>query len=165
MTAPTRLRNAAGEPLGQPLGGSWLYSGADLLNAVHPPADWGPWRLDLATWVLYPVAPYRYEVDLEQCLTSAQVLDRIMQISQKTWADDATIAGLIRALDDVLNPQANLCSFGKPKTLTRARVRELARQAHESRERAHATCIIAAQRAEQTSAGSPPAAAQKGTTT
>jgi len=90
--------------------------------------DWGPWRLDRATRVLYPVKPYRYEVDLDDCTTSAQVLDWIIQVAEKTWADDATIAGLIRALDDVLHPQAHLCSSGASKTLNKAKIRALVRE-------------------------------------
>jgi hypothetical protein len=34
--------------------------------------------------------------------------------------DDAYLAGLVRALDDLLHPMANLCSGGKAKTLSRA---------------------------------------------
>jgi len=37
-----------------------------------------------------------YEVDLEQCLDGAQVLDWILQVAGKQWADDATVAGLVR---------------------------------------------------------------------
>jgi hypothetical protein len=45
----------------------------------------------------------------------------------KTWADDAVIAGLIRALHAVLNPQARLCTAGtvRSKELTRADVAEI----------------------------------------
>lgn len=136
MTTPARLRNATGQPLGQPFLGGWIYTGTDLFDAVHPPDDWGPWELDTSTCVLRIAEPFPYEVDLEQCTTSARVLDRIMQISHKTDTDDATIAGLIRALGDVLNPQANLCSFGASKHLTTTRIRELADQARERREQA-----------------------------
>lgn len=76
----------------------------------------------------------RYEVDLEWCRTSAEVLDWIAQIAAKNWAGDATVAGLVRALEDVLDPQANLCSGGRDKRITAARARELARQAESSRE-------------------------------
>jgi hypothetical protein len=138
MTTPARLRNAVGEPLGQPLCGGWVYTGTDLFDAVHPPARWEPWELDVSSYVLRMAEPFPYEVDLEECTTSARVLDRIMQVSYKTDADDATIAGLIRALGDVLKPQANLCSFGTSKRLTMTRVRELARQAHKTREQAFA---------------------------
>lgn len=131
--ARIRLRDADGKPLGKPFGSGWFYNGGDILNSVPPPRDWGPWRLDTRTWVLYPVRPYRYEVDLEECLTSAAVLDRVMQIAGKAWADDELIAGLIRALDDVLSPQANLCPFGASRRIARAKARELARDAQEVR--------------------------------
>ncbi|SFQ26564.1 hypothetical protein [Amycolatopsis rubida] len=87
--------------------------------------DWGPWRLDPETLVLFcedDAHPSGYEVDLELCLTSAQVLDWIMQVEMKTWADDAVVAGLVRALNDVLRPQATLCSSGISKTLTKTRI-------------------------------------------
>jgi len=53
-----------------------------------------------------------YQVALEQCTTSAQVLDWIMQVLGKTWATDATVAGLVRQLDRLLRPQKTLCSRG-----------------------------------------------------
>lgn len=74
--------------------------------------NWGPWQLDATACVLYARQPYRYtryEIDLETCTTSAETLDRICQIADETWADDATLAGLIRALSDVLHPQGGLC--------------------------------------------------------
>ena len=53
-----------------------------------------------------------YDVNLEHCRTSAQVLDWIVQVSKKTWASDAILADLVRKLDDILNLQGSLCSFG-----------------------------------------------------
>jgi hypothetical protein len=99
--------------------------------------DWGPWRLAPRERVLYADGPYPgqggrsywYEVDLDECITSAQVLDRIIQVAEKTWADNVVIAGLVRALDDVLRPQAHLCSSGASKTLDRAKIRALVGQA------------------------------------
>jgi hypothetical protein len=135
-TTPPRLRNAAGEPLGQPLCGGWVYTGTDLFAAVHPADSWGPWELDTAVYVLRMDEPFGYEVDLEECTTSARVLDRIVQVAHKTDADDATIAGLVRALGDILSPQANLCSFGASKRLAKTRTRELAVRARERREQA-----------------------------
>ncbi len=44
--------------------------------------------------------------------TSAEVLDWIVQVSQKTWATNGCIAGLVRALDAYLNLQANFCGSG-----------------------------------------------------
>ena len=132
----TRLKNADGQPLGRPALGGWMYTGGELLDAVLPPSDWGPWCLDTTAWVLHARG---YEVDLERSLTSAQVLDHIMQVADKRWADDTTIAGLVRALGDVLGPQASLCPGGASKRLTKARIRRLAQQAGESRQRALAT--------------------------
>lgn len=96
----------------------------------HDPATWGPWRLDPATLVVYPVKPYRYEVDLERLTTSAEVLDAIAQVAGKGWpGGSAVVTGFVHALDDVLHLQHNLCSSGRSKRLTRARIRELVAQA------------------------------------
>lgn len=88
---------------------------------VPDPRDkdcWGPWRYKKETLVLEYVPRDRhwwYEVDLERCKTSAQVLDWIFQVSNKhrsrVSAED--IGYLIDALQDLLHPQANLCSFGQ----------------------------------------------------
>ena len=61
------------------------------------------------------LGPGEYEVDLERCTTSAQVLDWIVQVSKKTWATDAIVADLVRALDDVLDMQGTLCPFGQAR--------------------------------------------------
>jgi hypothetical protein len=53
-----------------------------------------------------------YEVDLERCTTSAQMLDWIMQVAMKRWATDRVLASLVHALDAVLKPQARLCGLG-----------------------------------------------------
>jgi hypothetical protein len=90
---------------------------------------WGPWLLrgcDLHR--PYFDGPQTYYVDLEDCTSSARVLDVIAQVAGKTWADDATLAGLVRALDDLLRPQAHLCPSGAPRTITAARVRQLVRR-------------------------------------
>lgn len=89
-------------------------------------SDWGPWQLDRTTRVLYTD---RYEVDLDDCRTSAQVLDWICQVAGKEWGGDVTLAGLVRALNDVLTPQATLCSFGQSRQLTRSQIAEHVRQA------------------------------------
>jgi hypothetical protein len=83
---------------------------------------WGPWRLDPE---LLTLTCEGYEIDLEECLTPAAVLDWICQVAGKSWADDETLACLVRALDDILTPQATLCSWGRAKRLTRTKVRQL----------------------------------------
>lgn len=54
-----------------------------------------------------------YECDLERCTTSAGVLDWLCQVAGKMWATDRVLAGLARAMNDLLHPQATMCSFGK----------------------------------------------------
>lgn len=55
---------------------------------------------------------WTYEVDLDECGTSAAVLDWIVQVAGKIWATDEVVAGLVRKLDEVLDLQATLCSGG-----------------------------------------------------
>jgi hypothetical protein len=90
--------------------------------------EWGPWDIDRTACVLWTTAPgYRYEVDLEECTTSARTMDWIFQVAGKQWQDrDRIIAGLVTALGDVLNPQAHLCPSGQPRQLSRAAIRKLA---------------------------------------
>lgn len=117
-----------------------LYRGGNVRPGVIDTSEWGPWRLYPPTLVLVLVATgqrrdgsrfdyERYEVDLERCLTSAEVLDWICQVAGKTYADDVLLAGLVRALDDVLAPQAHLCSCGTSKKLTRRTVARRVAQA------------------------------------
>lgn len=93
---------------------------------------WGPWHLDSAACLLWTEAGgYRYEIDLLDCTTSAQVLDWIIQVHGKNWGDTETdrhaiTGGLVAALDELLCPQATLCSFGEPGHLTQDDIRALA---------------------------------------
>jgi len=90
--------------------------------------DFGGWRLDRRTLclVLYDErGRWIYEVDIEDCRTSAAVLDWICQVAGKTWATDKILAGLVHALDYCLDPQATLCSSGRERggINVRARIR------------------------------------------
>ncbi|GIG58764.1 hypothetical protein Lfu02_31360 [Longispora fulva] len=88
---------------------------------------WGPWHLDASTRVLRNSSKdaYDYEVDLDQCNTSAETLDWIIQIAGKTWGDDQTVSGLVRALNDILEPQAYLCPRGQGAKLTKKAIGQL----------------------------------------
>lgn len=87
--------------------------------------DWTPWHLDVELRVLWTNAGgYYYEIDLDTCTTPAEVLDWICQIAGKQWETPATL-GLVNALNDILHPQAHLCSSGQSKTITRPRIRAL----------------------------------------
>ena len=59
--------------------------------------------------------PYGYEIDLEDCNTSGQILDWICQVSQKTWCTPADAGQLVQALNDLLDPQAHVCGCGGEK--------------------------------------------------
>lgn len=80
---------------------------------------YGPWGYDSERVVLVYKAgtPDEYEVDPEECTTSAKTLDWIAQVSRKTWASPSDIGNLVKALDDLLDMQANLCSFGNDKQI------------------------------------------------
>jgi len=54
----------------------------------------------------------RYEVDLEQCGSSAAILDWIFQILHKCWATPDMMYELLQKLDHTLEPQRNFCSWG-----------------------------------------------------
>jgi hypothetical protein len=87
---------------------------------------WGPWKLDPDRFVLdrAPDSVNSYPIDLLSCQDSDEVLDWICQVACQRWADDATLAGLARALNDVLDPQATLCSVGEPKRISENQLRE-----------------------------------------
>lgn len=72
---------------------------------------WGNWRYDARTMVVRHRL-WNYEVDLESCTTSARTLDYIFQVASKTWATAKDLGDLVQAIDDLLDPQAHLCSFG-----------------------------------------------------
>ncbi len=73
-----------------------------------------------SSWKFYPRSltlsygrpQERYYVKLRECDTSAGMLDWIMQVAGKNWANDQVLASLVRDLNTLLNPQGNLCSWG-----------------------------------------------------
>jgi len=94
----------------------WM-SAVDLAAVKVPgprkygPAKWGKWRLVRKMGRLV-YGDFFYAIDLERCLDSAQVLDWIMQLHGKRWISDEDMRDLLRAFHDLLDPQANMCSFG-----------------------------------------------------
>ena len=71
---------------------------------------WGNWELDLTNMCLFN-AHAGYGIDLEGVHSSAAILDWVFQIRNKSWADAGTMHDLLRAIDDVLCPQANYCPW------------------------------------------------------
>ena len=77
-----------------------------------------PWRFEEETLclILDPIPEegvHEYGVDLERCTTSAEVLDKIIQVAEKGWVPDSVLAGLVHKLNEVLCLQATLCGFGR----------------------------------------------------
>ena len=92
---------------------------------------YGRWRYDPDRIVLVYVGDEgreEYEVDPEECTSSAKTLDWIAQVSGKTWASREDVGNLVEALDDLLGLQANLCSFGNDKQISD--IRSLIEQRH-----------------------------------
>lgn len=75
------------------------------------------WTFKPDTLVLRLTDPVEYEVYLGDCKTAAQALDWIAQIAGKTWTTDTALADLVRALDNMLDLQGNLCGMGHPGTI------------------------------------------------
>lgn len=78
--------------------------------------EFGNWKFDKKNLTLtHSGAGRGYEIDLERCTTSAEVLDWIFQIESKTWASAEDLGELVRAIGTLLSPQATLCSEGQEK--------------------------------------------------
>lgn len=97
-----------------------VTSAADLGDPT--PRSWDVWRLNADNLTLVCGTWQRYYVDLERCTTAAETLDWIIQISNKLWATPRLMVGLLHALDDVLNLQGTLCSFGRSRRLSKSRI-------------------------------------------
>ena len=85
------------------------------------PENGGTWRLwqyhaTNLTLELQEREP-QYYIILEECTTSAELCDWIFQVAAKSWATPNLIDYLVQALDDLLNPQANLCFGGQDKEM------------------------------------------------
>jgi hypothetical protein len=66
-----------------------------------------------------------YWIDLERCVTPAQLLDWVFQVQGKTWMTPELLRVTVEALDCALYPQATLCSCGIPKNIRKSDLRRL----------------------------------------
>jgi hypothetical protein len=83
-------------------------------DRVRARRTWGRWLLCTDTLELvYEERPGRakYFIDLERMNTSAAMLDWIFQLCRKRWVTPTDAGNLVRALQDIFNPQARLCSL------------------------------------------------------
>jgi hypothetical protein len=79
---------------------------------------WGPWKLGgrNALFCYDPTGKFDnpvYWIDLERMNSSAQVLEKICDIATKNWATADILANLVWALEDIFDPQRNLCADGE----------------------------------------------------
>ncbi len=88
-----------------------LMRNHDSILAERINEGWGGWIYDWRIHVLRHTTE-RYEIDLERCRTSAEILDWISQVQKKGWATPQLVGDMVEALDDLLNFQANYCSWG-----------------------------------------------------
>ncbi len=75
---------------------------------------WGP-RVYLETnltWRLVLKGVEQYEIDLETCHTTAEVLDWIVRLKKEGWISVRDLGNLVFALDDLLDLQNNLIHGG-----------------------------------------------------
>jgi hypothetical protein len=117
-----------------------LFTSAEFVRApdvaVHRrgyDSDWGGWRLEGLELVYPAYGSNVYPIDLERFTSSAKMLDTVMQVAGKTWATNDCVAGLVRALDYLLQPQGTLCSCGQDKKLTTAQIRKCVQNSKRSK--------------------------------
>jgi hypothetical protein len=93
--------------------------------------DFGNWHLDPTTLELVLKRQDWIRIDLERCNTSGDVLDWIFHYRAKNLSDK-DLADMLHALELILQPRSNLCSFGANKTIdSSALVNAYVQQANE----------------------------------
>jgi hypothetical protein len=114
---PVKKRTAATIPLRK----------LDYGDREWDPGRWNGSELDNSVLAYrYPDGGGQYTIDLEtSAVSSAYMLDAVLQVSDSQWANDECVAGLVYALSDVINPQAHLCGFGEDKRLDKKTIRML----------------------------------------
>jgi hypothetical protein len=80
-----------------------------------PRVQWGQWKYRADVFSL-DNETQGYEVDLDTCTDSAQILNWVFQASSKEWSNEASV-DLIEAFRDIFNRQANVCPGGKGKKI------------------------------------------------
>ena len=92
-----------------------FHSLIDLLDRLLSkplPERWGPWKIDPVRRAIFYDGPHDYWLPLAQTNNSAEVLDWIVQLHEKSWATPEDIGNLVAALDDIFDLQNNICGCG-----------------------------------------------------
>jgi hypothetical protein len=87
----------------------------ELEDKLHDKQQWGRWIFNANNLTLVQSENTWYEIDLETITDSAEMLDWIFQMAQKSWVSTEDLGNLIRGFEDLFSPQANLCSGGRNK--------------------------------------------------
>jgi hypothetical protein len=53
-----------------------------------------------------------YEIDRDSCVTCDGLLDWVFNVANKPWCSNEDLGQLIRLMDEVIDPQGTMCSFG-----------------------------------------------------
>jgi len=82
---------------------------------------WGSWKLGAqnALFCYEPEGKYEnpvFWIDLEKLSSSATVLNHVFEVVNKKWANAEVLANLLWALEDIFNPQRNICTGGTDQT-------------------------------------------------
>lgn len=74
---------------------------------------WGGWVLtDHESGPSLDFPEGTYEVALAECNSSAQILNWIFHLKEKTWATQQVMDDFLTAINDILEPRANFCTGG-----------------------------------------------------
>jgi hypothetical protein len=84
----------------------------DRLASKPLPQQWGKWKLDRDRGAIFYDGPHDYWFPLAQVNNSAEVLDWIVQLHERTWSTPEDIGNLVAALDDIFDLQNNVCGCG-----------------------------------------------------
>lgn len=107
---------------------------------------WGRWRLEGYSLVFR--GPYQikdatgtytltttYDIELDRCLTATEIADWIFQINGKIWCTPKVMKDFVSAIEEILDPQENVCSWGMKPTPVRREGRHLAMTVEEMQSR------------------------------
>jgi hypothetical protein len=89
------------------------------MKAALDGRTWGRWQYKHSTFALLLMGGERvaYEIDLEQCGDSAEILDWIVQISEKADISRADVGHLVEAMDELADGiQGKVCPGGESKS-------------------------------------------------
>jgi hypothetical protein len=105
---------------------TWKAEGMDTFLAGGEPLDldvdhdFGVWHYYAHNRTLVTRAGgYAYEIDFEKIRTSAGMLDWIFQIHNKEWGAPTVVPDLVRAFQQLIDPQADYALSAKMRSYRR----------------------------------------------